>query len=91
MSSFKEKDNIDEFKKIIRNDNNEISAIKINITKNGSTSSYSANSNMGIYSIIIDIDRDFVSIHNKGIQVFGYKNNTDDAFVKKIQGQKKIK
>jgi hypothetical protein len=84
MSSLRDKGIIAEFKNITRNENNEITAIKINITKNGSTSSYSANSNMGINSIIIDIDGDFVSIHNEGIQVFGFGNNNDDAIISQL-------
>ena len=81
MKSLREQGIVVAFKDITRNENNEITAIKINVTKNGATSSYSANSNLGIDSIYIDIEGDFVSIHNKGIQVFGanqYSTNEND-------------
>ena len=91
MTSLKEKGITAEFTDIQRNEDNEITAIKINITKNGSTSSYSANSNMGINTIIIDIDGDFVSIHNEGVQVFGFgnSNNQDDDEISKLIQQQR--
>ncbi len=85
MKSLKKQGVVVGFKDIIRNENNEITAIKINVTKNGATSSYSANSNLGIDSIYIDIDGDFVSIHNKGIHVFGNIQNPNDEIARMMQ------
>ncbi len=74
MTSLREKGAIATFKNINRNENNEIIAIDIDITKNGSTSSYSAKSNMAIHKIIIKIDAVNVSIHNEGLFLFGFSN-----------------
>ena len=68
-----------EFTDIRRNDANEIIAISIAITKNGSTSSYSASSNTAIAKIIIDIEGDFISIHSDGLQIFGFGNQDELA------------
>ncbi len=90
MTSLKEQGIIAEFKNIKRNENNEIISIKINITKNGSTSSYNASSNLGIDSILIDINGDFVNIHNQGIYFFGNRASSDDEIKKIMQMQRSL-
>ena len=62
------------FKNIKRNANGEIIAIDIDLTKDGETSHYSANSTNAIQKITIKVDDDFISITSDGIDVAGFPN-----------------
>lgn len=85
MISLNEKGIKTSFTNIKRNEVNEIIAINIDVTKNGSTSSFQASSDVAISKIIIDIDGDFVSIYNEGIQIFGIGSN--DELAERIKKQ----